>query len=145
MRITTDLFRVIPSRDPDPSLARPTYRRDETSQRQFMIGAVMKRSELETLSVDDLWKLYEEVAETLAAKLTAKKNVLDERLDQLSRPSLDAVYHGKGGGGSHPKALPKFQNPDEPSQTWTGRGKQPKWLAAQLRSGKRLEDFRIKR
>lgn len=27
--------------------------------------------------------------------------------------------------------------------TWTGRGKQPKWLAAALKGGKKLEDFKI--
>jgi DNA-binding protein H-NS len=27
--------------------------------------------------------------------------------------------------------------------TWTGRGKQPRWLAAALRGGKKLEDFKI--
>jgi len=27
--------------------------------------------------------------------------------------------------------------------TWTGRGKQPKWLETAIRSGKKLEDFRI--
>jgi len=27
--------------------------------------------------------------------------------------------------------------------TWTGRGKQPKWLAAAIQSGKKLEEFKI--
>jgi len=27
--------------------------------------------------------------------------------------------------------------------TWTGRGKQPKWLSAAIQSGKKLRDFRI--
>jgi hypothetical protein len=31
----------------------------------------------------------------------------------------------------------------KPSETWAGRGKQPRWLTAQLRSGKLLDDFRI--
>ena len=29
------------------------------------------------------------------------------------------------------------------AETWAGRGKQPRWLVAQLRSGKRIEDFTI--
>ncbi|HTE96912.1 MAG TPA: H-NS family nucleoid-associated regulatory protein, partial [Bradyrhizobium sp.] len=34
-------------------------------------------------------------------------------------------------------------NPAKPSETWAGRGKQPRWLTAQLRAGKKLDDFRI--
>ncbi len=108
-----------------------------------MIGAVMKRSELESLSIDELWKLYEAIADKLAARLTAEKGRLDDRLEQLSRRFQAQMHRGKVGRRPYPKVLPKFQNPDEPSQTWTGRGKQPKWLAAQLRSGRRIEDFRI--
>ncbi|WP_430642597.1 H-NS histone family protein [Bradyrhizobium paxllaeri] len=29
----------------------------------------------------------------------------------------------------------KYQNPDQPSETWTGRGKEPRWLVAQLKLG----------
>ena len=39
--------------------------------------------------------------------------------------------------------FPKFRNPEQPSETWAGRGKKPRWLTAQLRSGKQLDDFRI--
>jgi hypothetical protein len=39
--------------------------------------------------------------------------------------------------------LPKFRNPDQPSETWAGRGKKPRWLTKQLRAGPRLDDFRI--
>ena len=42
------------------------------------------------------------------------------------------------------KVAPKYRNPADPSQTWAGRGQQPKWLASQLGGGKRLEDFLIK-
>ena len=43
----------------------------------------------------------------------------------------------------YPAVLPKFRNPDDPSQTWTGRGKQPRWPTAKLRSGKMVDEFRI--
>ena len=39
---------------------------------------------------------------------------------------------------------PKYRNPANPSETWAGRGKQPRWLAAQTGAGKRLEDFLIR-
>ena len=42
------------------------------------------------------------------------------------------------------KVAPKYQNPDNPSETWAGRGQQPKWLASRLTGGKTLDDFLIK-
>ena len=45
----------------------------------------------------------------------------------------------------YPKVLPKYRNPKNRSETWAGRGKQPRWLTAQLRSGKKLGDFLIRK
>jgi DNA-binding protein H-NS len=42
------------------------------------------------------------------------------------------------------KVAPKYRNPADPSQTWAGRGQQPKWMSSQIASGKVLEDFLIK-
>jgi DNA-binding protein H-NS len=44
----------------------------------------------------------------------------------------------------YPPVLPKYRNPVRPSETWAGRGKQPRWLSDQLRSGKKLDEFLIK-
>ncbi len=41
------------------------------------------------------------------------------------------------------KVAPKYRNPASPVQTWSGRGKQPRWLAAALASGEKIEDFVI--
>ena len=43
----------------------------------------------------------------------------------------------------YPRVLPKYQNPDVPSETWSGRGKQPRWLTAALKTGHSIEDFVI--
>jgi len=42
------------------------------------------------------------------------------------------------------KIAPKYRNPDDPSQTWTGRGKAPLWFNALLAAGKTREDLLIK-
>ncbi|MCW5581026.1 MAG: H-NS histone family protein [Luteimonas sp.] len=43
------------------------------------------------------------------------------------------------------KVPPKYRNPAKASETWTGRGRQPRWLAEQVRKGKKPEDFLIKK
>ena len=45
----------------------------------------------------------------------------------------------------YPPVLPKYQNPSDPSETWAGRGKQPRWLTSQLKAGKKIDDFLIDR
>lgn len=43
--------------------------------------------------------------------------------------SLDAIYGKKRGPAAGGTVAPKYRNPGNPSETWTGRGKQPTWLA----------------
>lgn len=43
------------------------------------------------------------------------------------------------------KVAPKYRNPANPKESWTGRGKQPRWLAALVAKGKKAEDFLIKK
>ncbi len=42
-----------------------------------------------------------------------------------------------------PTVKPKYRNPLVPNQTWTGRGKQPRWFVAALQAGMREADLRI--
>lgn len=39
---------------------------------------------------------------------------------------------------------PRYANPENAEQTWTGRGKQPRWVVDALASGKKIEDLLIK-
>lgn len=41
------------------------------------------------------------------------------------------------------KAKIKYRNPESENETWTGRGKQPRWLTQALESGAKLEDFAV--
>lgn len=41
------------------------------------------------------------------------------------------------------KVEPKYRNPANPSETWSGRGMQPKWLAALTAQGRKAEEFAI--
>jgi len=45
--------------------------------------------------------------------------------------------------GSGKKVQAQYRNPADNAQTWTGRGRQPKWIAEGLAGGKSLDDFRI--
>jgi DNA-binding protein H-NS len=102
----------------------------------------MKFDDLELISTDELWALHVEISAVLTRKISAEKSQLEERLQMLlARGALDEPTLRER--RPYPQVFPKYRNPKEPSETWAGRGKQPRWLTAQLRSGKKLEDFRI--
>jgi DNA-binding protein H-NS len=41
------------------------------------------------------------------------------------------------------KAQVKYQNPHNHAETWTGRGRPPKWLADFVEQGHKIEDFGV--
>ena len=101
-----------------------------------------KRAELDRMSSDDLWSLHVEVSQVLQQRIQQEKLQLEERLKQLQTPLVSGVVAERR---PYPPVRPKYRNPDQPSETWAGRGKRPRWLVAKLKSGKRINDFRIKR
>lgn len=103
----------------------------------------MKPHDFKSMSDDELWSLHERVTSVLARKMLAEKGRLEQRLRQLGRDVLARDEHGRRVRRPCPKVVPKYRNPKRPFETWAGRGKQPRWLTAQLRSGKKLDDFRI--
>ena len=48
-------------------------------------------------------------------------------------------------GRKLPKVEPKYRNPANAAETWTGRGKQPRWLAEYTKAGRKVEDFLIQK
>jgi len=101
----------------------------------------LENKKLAMMSVDELWSLDEEVRTFLSTKLDGKKRELERRLALLngrarSQPKAHRPY---------PKVYPKYRNPEKPSETWSGRGKQPHWVGAQLRSGRKVDDLLIAR
>jgi DNA-binding protein H-NS len=97
----------------------------------------MKPHALQSMSIDQLWSAHELLASELTRKITAERDKLDQRLKRID---LGARGHT---GRTYRTVAPKFRNPAQPFETWAGRGKQPRWLTAALKSGKSLNDFRI--
>jgi len=111
----------------------------------------MKKVDLETLSADELWSLHEEVSRILSARITSEKRELEKRLAVLNRgrgviEGEDArqPYNANGEPRrKYPRVFPKYRNTQMPHETWSGRGKQPRWLAAAIKTGRKMEDFVI--
>jgi DNA-binding protein H-NS len=102
----------------------------------------MKSPDLKSMSVDDLWALHVEISEVLTRRMAAEKTQLERRLEQLKSNKMEETGV-RPQRRPYPEVVPKYRNPADPSETWAGRGKQPRWLTAQLKGGKKLDDFRI--
>ena len=106
----------------------------------------MKKLHLEAMSVDDLWSLHEEISRILSARITSEKHELEKRLAILSRGMASQIgslpVFGERPRRRYPVVLPKYRNP-QTSETWSGRGKRPRWLIAAVKSGRKIEEFRI--
>ena len=105
--------------------------------------------DLTLMSIDELWNVYQKAEAILAKKIATELNELTRRLAQLNAEIHGGPRTDRKGQERiskrrpYPKVLPKYQNPALPSETWSGRGKVPRWLTAQLSSGKKIDIFRI--
>jgi len=99
---------------------------------------------LKALSATELQALIQDASAQLEG---ARKNLVADvraKIDALLHETgltLDDIYHrravkhSKGGksGLKGSTVAPKYRNPENPSETWTGRGRQPVWFAAALK------------
>ena len=108
----------------------------------------MKGNDFNSLSVDQLWSLHEQVTSTLTRKIAEEKAKLEARLRSLGNSRLEnsrnAIEPSRP-RRPYPKVFPKYQNPKNSAETWSGRGRQPHWVRAQIQAGKTLEHFLIAR
>jgi DNA-binding protein H-NS len=96
---------------------------------------------LKTMSIDKLVELRGKVEAALVSKVAEERRTLQSRLASLERGGLGVAAGRRG--GVRGKVEPKYRNPENPAETWAGRGLKPRWLAMALKSGKKLEDFSI--
>jgi DNA-binding protein H-NS len=115
--------------------------RDRRCDRNHEWGTVMA-NDFEALTTDELYLLHLEITAVLKEKLAAKKHLLEQQLHRLHPLDNHEITQARR---PYPPVKAKFRNPDQPSETWSGRGKRPRWLDKHLRSGKRIDDFRILR
>ena len=114
------------------------------------MAGISRNFDFDAMTVDELWQLHEKLSHILSVRLTSEKRELESRLAQLRRekemrPSevVDAQTTPRE-RRKYPRVLPKYQNPNEPFETWSGRGKQPRWLTAALKTGHTIDEFIIR-
>jgi DNA-binding protein H-NS len=104
----------------------------------------MKESQLEKMSLKDLKVLRNKVEKAIRSRHDRERAELRTRMKQMAEHagfSLSDLFGGKAGKRGPVSA--KFAHPDNPSLTWSGRGRMPKWLSEKVKAGASPQDFRI--
>jgi CRP-like cAMP-binding protein/DNA-binding protein H-NS len=86
--------------------------------------------------------------ETLQQEVAAQEAPVESQAEELRAiaqraESVDvkAIESSRAAGR---KIEPKYRNPENPSETWAGRGLTPKWLSAYESAGRTREEFRVR-
>jgi DNA-binding protein H-NS len=117
---------------------------------------------LDAMSLPELLRLRERIQAALANKIEQERQELEQRmkhsaLDLTGGGSRGVVGRGRrsrvsarsmrGNGRANPlkgrTVAPKYRDPENPSQTWAGRGQAPRWLTAYEQQGRKRDEFLI--
>jgi len=98
---------------------------------------------LNKMSIAEFKKLISDAQMALAKKQEVadkvRKLALDNGLNISDLVAAEKTKAKKPRG----KVAPKYKNPENGSETWTGRGRQPRWVASALEGGKTLDELLI--
>lgn len=104
---------------------------------------------LAEMSVEELLQLQEQVAREIKLRRARDKKEVLSKIRALAAAggyTLEELVAGAPAGEPGKKTrtvAPKYRHLQNPSLTWTGRGKQPRWVADYLAAGKSLSDLLI--
>lgn len=100
----------------------------------------------------DFDKLSLKEMKDLRSRLDRAISSYEDRKRRLALAAIEEAAREHGFNlaeltGGKPKRVgtvpPKYANPEDPTMTWTGRGRKPRWVQDSLENGKELEDLLI--
>jgi DNA-binding protein H-NS len=104
--------------------------------------------DLSALSVAELNKLLADIPKEISRREKGEKARVRKELEALAAAqgySLEELY-GDGGEKTKRAGKPvaaKYRHPENGALTWSGRGRQPKWVVEFLASGGKIETLAI--
>jgi len=103
--------------------------------------------DLSKLSIPELEDLGKEIQTEIVNRKEAEKQRVLDQIRELAgsigmTPEELLGRQVKARAGTATVAA-KYRHPDDPSQTWSGRGKRPTWVNDALAAGKTLDDLAV--
>jgi DNA-binding protein H-NS len=118
---------------------------DATSIRISGESAMARASDLEKMSYSELVKMEMDIGRLKTEKQNAERAVVKQKLIDMANAAGFDINDivGKGRKGKGTVAI-KYRDPKAPQNTWTGRGRTPRWMVAAMKGGKaKKDDFLI--
>jgi len=106
----------------------------------------MAKINLEKLSLDELNELQKNVTKAIANFEDRKRAEAKKALELVAKEhgmSLEAILGGKKKRKVKAPVAPKYRNPQNTDETWSGRGRQPAWFKSALAKGTKPEKMEI--
>jgi DNA-binding protein H-NS len=110
--------------------------------------ALKDLSWLDELSMEQLVKLGEGIQNRISAKREeAKEDLRAEIIEKARLLGLDPAeligrpYRPRM---NRSEVKPKYRDTRDPTQTWSGRGRTPRWLQERINAGENKEDYLIR-
>lgn len=104
--------------------------------------------QLDSMDLNELKALKKQVDKAIDSFETRRKKAALEALEATAKEQgfslselLDAAHSSPS--KSRSSAAPKYANPHNPDETWTGRGRKPRWFAEAIEAGKTPDDLLI--
>ena len=95
---------------------------------------------IESLSLDEFEALLRFVDKTRKERAKA---ILAEAQKQASRLTQEVDMLGNKKNNTKSVKPPKYRDPQDPSNTWSGYGRQPEWMKAHIDNGGNKDDLLI--
>lgn len=98
------------------------------------------------LSLKDIKSLEQELQKAKTQARDRERKALKAKIDKLIEGTGFTIFDLYGIGGKKrgkSVSVARYANPDDPTDTWTGRGRKPNWVLARLAKGEDLENFAI--
>ena len=97
----------------------------------------MAKVNLSGMGVEELMDLRTRIDK----RLLEQRTQLEQQLERIPVLGGRRVVRGGGSVLKGRKVPPKYRGPS--GETWSGRGEKPRWLAASIKGGKKLDQFLI--
>ena len=106
----------------------------------------MARIDVRKLSFDELLDVKERVDRAIERHAAKERHALERRLASLAKIGGSKTVAGERrvSALAGRRAEPKYRNPNDRSQTWAGRGLQPRWMRDLVEQGHDPEEFAIR-
>jgi DNA-binding protein H-NS len=100
---------------------------------------------LENMSATELAAMQARIERIKVEKQNSERAALRDKIAKIARDAgFDVMDLFDGRRGKRSKVAAKYRDPNNPANTWTGRGRMPRWLTAATKGGKaKKEDFLV--